>query len=132
MWQKFELRSPRAKVIEALGFCTCEPHLPTLYAALRIKSPSSALPAVPGGKAPMERLPGRPKPFITGRQLAVLGLAAWVVLVAAQIVTPLWYPTPDACNYLSIARSIATQGTVTRLGDRNPMYGLGYPLLVSP
>ncbi len=40
-------------------------------------------------------------------QSARLGLAVlfcWAMLAGVQIVTPLWYPTPDACSYLSIAQ----------------------------
>lgn len=80
----------------------------------------------------MQRLARRLKQYFAERPWAALGLVAWSLLVAVQVVSPLWYPTPDSCNYLSMARSIATEGTVTRLGTRNPMYGLGYPVLVSP
>ena len=37
----------------------------------------------------------------TGR-LGVWLFLCWAVLVGVQIVTPLWYATPDACSYLSI------------------------------
>jgi hypothetical protein len=59
-------------------------------------------------------------------------LLAWAALALLQIVTPLWYPTPDACCYLSIARSLAGGGPPTNLGSRNLIFGIGYPLVISP
>ncbi len=70
--------------------------------------------------------------LLTAHPLATLGLAAWVLLVAVQVISPLWYPTPDAANYLSIARSLTTKAVPTRLGSPNLVFGIGYPLLVSP
>ncbi|MBV9122410.1 MAG: hypothetical protein JO112_03480, partial [Planctomycetes bacterium] len=63
---------------------------------------------------------------------AWLWLAAWCLLLAVQIITPLWYPTPDACAYLSIARSLAATARPTNLGDTYLMFPLGYPSLISP
>ena len=59
-------------------------------------------------------------------------MAAWTLLVFVQLVSPLWYATPDACAYLSIARSIATTGQPTNLGSPHLRYGVGYPFLISP
>jgi hypothetical protein len=59
-------------------------------------------------------------------------VAAWALLVIVQLVSPLWYATPDACAYLSIARSIATTGQPTNLGSPHLRYGVGYPFLISP
>jgi hypothetical protein len=61
--------------------------------------------------------------------------AGWLVLMAvlsAAQTSTLWYATPDALNYLSIARSIAAGGEWRRLGDAQLGYPLGYPLLISP
>jgi hypothetical protein len=57
---------------------------------------------------------------------------AWAGLVLAQILTPLWYPTPDACCYLSIARSLVRGDAPANLGSRNLIFGIGYPLVISP
>ena len=59
-------------------------------------------------------------------------LACWAVLAGAQVITPLWYPTPDACAYLSIARSLASGAPPTLLGSRNLVFGIGYPLVIAP
>jgi hypothetical protein len=59
-------------------------------------------------------------------------LAAWTLLAGLQIVQPHWYCTPDSCNYLSMARSVAHHGLPTRLGSANWVFGIGYPVLVSP
>ncbi len=68
-----------------------------------------------------------------GRRSSRWGLlAGWAVLAAAQVITPLWYPTPDACGYLSIARSLASGAPPTNLGSRNLVFGIGYPLLIAP
>jgi hypothetical protein len=66
------------------------------------------------------------------QQPPLVWLAGWGVLVALQILSPVWYPTHDASRYLSIARSAATTDHVTDLGSRHLVYGIGYPLLVSP
>ncbi len=58
-------------------------------------------------------------------------LAAFAILLAVQI-SPLWYPTPDAVAYLSIARSIATAHRLSNLGGVHLGYPPGYPLLISP
>lgn len=60
-----------------------------------------------------------------------LWLTVLALLLAVQI-SPWWYPTPDACGYLSIARSIASGGPVTNLGSPHLWYPPGYPLLLSP
>jgi hypothetical protein len=67
----------------------------------------------------------RPRP-------ALVWLVGWGVLLAAQVISPLWYPTYDSARYLSIARSAATAGRLTNLGSTHLVYGVGYPLLVSP
>lgn len=59
-------------------------------------------------------------------------LALWALLVLVQIVTPLWYATPDTCTYLSLARSFATTGHFTNQGGQNLIFPVGYPLLISP
>jgi hypothetical protein len=66
-----------------------------------------------------------------GRQSLWL-LACWAVLAGVQIITPLWYPTPDACGYLSIARSLASGAPPTNLGSRNLVFGIGYPVVIAP
>jgi hypothetical protein len=53
------------------------------------------------------------------------------LLVAVQI-SPLWYPTPDASGYLSIARSLAAGTGPTNLGSRQLYLAPGYPVLISP
>ena len=58
-------------------------------------------------------------------------LTVLAFLLAIQI-SPHWYPTPDGCSYLSIARSIAAGGMPTNLGSRQLYYAPGYPLLISP
>jgi hypothetical protein len=58
-------------------------------------------------------------------------LALLALLLAIQI-TPTWYPTPDGCCYLSIARSIASGNGPANLGSSQLYYAPGYPLLISP
>jgi hypothetical protein len=58
-------------------------------------------------------------------------LLAIALLTAAQI-SPDWYATPDGAAYLSIARHLAEGGPLSRLGDPQLSFPLGYPLLVSP
>ena len=62
----------------------------------------------------------------------ILWLSAWGLLVALQLISPLWYPTPDGCSYLSIARSLAANGQPTNLGSDNLYYSIGYPILIAP
>ncbi|MBL9122690.1 MAG: hypothetical protein JNG90_03595, partial [Planctomycetaceae bacterium] len=52
-------------------------------------------------------------------------------LLAVQI-SSWWYPTPDACGYVSIARSLAQGGPATNLGSAQLWYSPGYPLLLAP
>lgn len=59
-------------------------------------------------------------------------LVAWGLLVVVQIVTPLWYATPDTCVYLSMARSFAGTGHFTNLGGENLIFPVGYPVVISP
>jgi hypothetical protein len=66
------------------------------------------------------------------RRIAPWLLLAWAALALVQIVSPLWYPTPDACCYLSIARSLVSGSPPTNLGSRNLIFGIGYPLVISP
>src|SRR5262249_32015829 len=61
-----------------------------------------------------------------GRWLAILAF-----LFAVQI-SPSWYPTPDSCCYLSIARSMAAGHSPTNLGSSQLYYAPGYPALISP
>jgi hypothetical protein len=58
-------------------------------------------------------------------------LAVFAILMAVQI-SPLWYPTPDAATYLSIARSITVNHRLTNLGGAHLGYPPGYPLLIGP
>ena len=53
------------------------------------------------------------------------------LLLAVQI-SALWYPTPDASGYLSIARSLAAGTGPTNLGSRQLYLAPGYPVLISP
>ena len=57
---------------------------------------------------------------------------ALLALVFAIQVGPLWYPTPDAISYLSIARSIALDHVAANHGGSQLYYSIGYPLLISP
>jgi len=52
-------------------------------------------------------------------------------LMAMQI-SSLWYATPDAAVYLSIARSIAHGGPITALGNPHLALPIGYPLIIAP
>jgi len=59
----------------------------------------------------------------------------WFALCAfvfAIQIGSLWYPTPDAINYLSIARSIANEHVLANHGCSHLYYSIGYPLLISP
>ena len=58
-------------------------------------------------------------------------LAGFAIVLAVQI-SPLWYAAPDGAAYLSIARSIASGEPITRFGDPQVSYPIGYPLLISP
>ncbi len=70
--------------------------------------------------------------WLAGQNLRPLPwLATFAILMAAQI-GPLWYPTPDATSYLSIARSIALSHRLANLGGAHLGYPPGYPLLISP
>ena len=44
----------------------------------------------------------------------------------------IWYPTPDGCGYLSIARELATTGTFRNLNSPQLYYPIGYSLLIAP
>ncbi len=70
--------------------------------------------------------PARTTPAAPAKYLLLLAL-----LLAVQI-SPLWYPTPDATGYLSIARSLAAGTGPTNLGSRQIYLAPGYPLLISP
>jgi hypothetical protein len=78
------------------------------------------------------RLPGDRAGPLLRRHLPLLGLAGCGVLLAAQVISPLWYPGYDSVRYLSVARSAAGGGPVTNLGSPHLVYGVGYPLLMSP
>ena len=58
-------------------------------------------------------------------------LSLCAVLLAAQI-SSLWYATPDTVVYLSMARSLARTGHLTRLGSEQLGLPPGYPWLISP
>jgi hypothetical protein len=83
---------------------------------LVLQTPSVPTAAVPAGAAPAS----------PSKYLVLLAL-----LLALQI-SSLWYPTPDATGYLSIARSLATGTGPTNLGSRQIYLAPGYPLLISP
>lgn len=59
------------------------------------------------------------------------GLVFLALLFAVQI-SSLWYPTPDASGYLSIARNVAAGHGPANLGSRQIYLAPGYPLLISP
>lgn len=59
-------------------------------------------------------------------------LAAGGVLIAVQIVGPCPYLTPDAVDYLSMARSVADTGSPRRLGEEHLRLGPAYPFVLSP
>ena len=59
------------------------------------------------------------------------GLLA-LALIACQLVSSLPYLTPDTVQYLSIARSLATHGTMLRLGQEQVLYAPIYPFLMTP
>ncbi len=44
----------------------------------------------------------------------------------------IWYPTPDGCGYLSIARELATTGQFRNLTSPQLYYPIGYSLLIAP
>src|SRR5690242_16975072 len=81
---------------------------------------------LPAPTAPVSR-PGPFSPVARPRLL----VACWAALVGVQIITPLWYATPDASGYLSIARSLARGGPPTYLGSRNLIFGIGYPAVIA-
>ncbi|HSD51008.1 MAG TPA: hypothetical protein VLG48_06325 [Candidatus Methylomirabilis sp.] len=60
----------------------------------------------------------------------------WCALLVAALlamqISPWWRPTPDASAYLSMARSLATSGHITRFGNPQWYYAPGYPTLISP
>jgi hypothetical protein len=58
-------------------------------------------------------------------------MAGLFLLFALQI-SPVWYPTPDAAGYLSIARNLGQRHTLANCGNRQLYYSPGYPLLISP
>jgi hypothetical protein len=70
------------------------------------------------------------KVILQTRPVLVL-LTGMALLLAVQTISPLWYPGYDAVRYLSIARSAAS-GNLTNLGSPHLVYGIGYPLLLSP
>ncbi len=47
-------------------------------------------------------------------------------------VRPHWYPTPDSCAYLSMARSVANGEGLLRFGSEHLWYPPGYAVLLSP
>src|SRR5437899_1033741 len=67
----------------------------------------------------------------TAVSLSWMTLGMTALLLAVQI-SPYWYPTPDSCGYLSIARNLAQHQTLRNLGSDQLYYSLGYPLLISP
>ena len=66
-------------------------------------------------------LQSRPRPFL----LMVCGL------LMIQI-GPLWYPTLDSTNYLSVSRSLTAAGPIKSLDSPRVDIPLGYPILISP
>jgi len=62
---------------------------------------------------------------------AGIALAVLAAVLAVQI-SPYWFPTPDSAAYLSMARSVASTGTLRRFGSPHLYFSPGYPLLISP
>ncbi|WP_231742745.1 hypothetical protein [Polystyrenella longa] len=62
-----------------------------------------------------------------GQMLFMLGL----LLVAIQI-SPYWYATRDGAEYVSVARSIGTEGEFNNYGSPRTKVPPVYPLLISP
>ena len=60
------------------------------------------------------------------------GFAPHSRLIACQLVSSLPFLTPDTVQYLSIARSLATHGTMLRLGQEQVLYAPIYPALMTP
>lgn len=58
-------------------------------------------------------------------------LAGLALILSTQI-SSYWYPTVDACSYLSMARSIAEGRGLENLGNPHLWYAPGYPLIISP
>jgi 4-amino-4-deoxy-L-arabinose transferase-like glycosyltransferase len=58
-------------------------------------------------------------------------LAGLALILATQI-SCYWYPTPDACSYLSMARSVAHGNGLRNLGSPHLWYPPGYAVLISP
>jgi hypothetical protein len=53
-------------------------------------------------------------------------------LVGVQIVSPRPTLSPDAVDYLSMARSLARDGTLRRLGDEHVRLAPAYPFVIAP
>lgn len=60
-----------------------------------------------------------------------LWLCIFALLFAIQI-SPWWYPKPDGCFYLSIARTMVAGSPTANDGDVFRPANPGYPLLISP
>jgi hypothetical protein len=67
--------------------------------------------------------------YVVAHLRFAFGLGA--ALMAMQI-SSMWYATPDAAVYLSIARSIAHGGPITALGNPHLALPIGYPLIIAP
>lgn len=68
-------------------------------------------------------------PWYERRPLVVL--AAQSALLAT-LISPLWYATPDAAAYVSLARRLAHGAPAHAFGDPQPSFPLGYPLIIAP
>lgn len=60
------------------------------------------------------------------------GALAVVAVLLTALIGPLWYATPDAAAYLSIARRLSQGAPPHAFGQPQPSFPLGYPLLISP
>lgn len=61
--------------------------------------------------------------------------ARWLLALAAVLavqISPWWFPTPDSAAYLSMARSLASTGTLLRFGSPHLYFSPGYPVVISP
>lgn len=67
--------------------------------------------------------------YLSNRPRVAFAIGAAVMAIQ---ISPLWYATPDAAVYLSIARSIARGGPITALGNPHLALPIGYPIMVAP
>jgi hypothetical protein len=75
--------------------------------------------------APWRKPPGNFAPI----PIAVFVVVGVVLLIQ---VSAEWIPTPDAAQYLSMARSLASGNGLTRFGDPHLFHAPGYAVVISP